>query len=304
MKNWKTTAAGILSALLGMSGPATALVAALQAMKPAPDYTLAIWGTGLTFFFAMLRVWLGLVQNDALTPAQTAQIQLTGVSMSKSGIAVPRFQKIVPSGDYTTGAKPSGDYTTGAKLGAWALIALMLYPCCFMQMQLRPTSRAQSVGLIACNLTPSQIENEINTIVQEATSIIAVADPGVSWLADLTKATALLKVDEANWVKGGAVQDVINVLNDLEGVTALISPLVPYAALIAVLVAGIDAVLALLLPTPAVSGTAAAPAAMSARAAPAANPWKGKATVTSAADSKAQWRAIVAANPALKKAKI
>jgi uncharacterized membrane protein len=65
MKNWKTTAAGILSALLGMSGPTTALLAALQAMKTTPDYRLAIWGAVLTFIFAVLRVWLGLIQNDA-----------------------------------------------------------------------------------------------------------------------------------------------------------------------------------------------------------------------------------------------
>ena len=143
--------------------------------------------------------------------------------------------------------------------------------------------------LTGCPLTPNQVENEINTILQEAAGIIAVADPGVSWLADFTKAANLLKVDEQAWIKGGAVQDVINVLNDLQGVCALISPLVPYANLIAILVAGVDAVLALLLP---ITGTVTARVVKP-------NPFRGMAHVRSAADSKKQWAAIIKANPAL-----
>jgi hypothetical protein len=161
---------------------------------------------------------------------------------------------------------------------------------------LTPTGLS-TLTLTGC--TPAQVENEINTILQEATGIIAVADPGLTWLSAFSKATALLKVDEANWIKGGAVQDVINVLNDLEGITALISPLVPYASLIGVLVAGIDAALALLLPAP-----AAAPAALTAHTVGRNNPFKGQATVKSAADSKSQWNAIAKANPELAKAAI
>jgi hypothetical protein len=178
-------------------------------------------------------------------------------------------------------------YPTTPKLGAWAMImTLLLGTMCTVTI----------IPLTGCPLTPTQIENEVNTILQEAAGIIAVADPGVSWLADFTKAANLLKVDEAAWIKGGAVQDVINVLNDLEQVAALISPLVPYASLIGILVAGIDAVLSLLLPTPAVTAnvmTAHAP-----------NPWKGRATVTSAKDSKDQWAAAVKTNPALAAAKL
>lgn len=162
-----------------------------------------------------------------------------------------------------------------------------------------PIATVTMLPMTGC--TPSQVENEVNVIVQETAAIIAVADPGATWLADFTKAANLLKVDEAAWIKGGAVQDVINVLNDIEGITALISPLVPYASLIAVLVAGIDAALALLLPAPAV----AAPGAMATHAATAPNPWKGRGvTVTSAKDSKTQWNLIVSQNPALKAAKI
>ena len=146
------------------------------------------------------------------------------------------------------------------------------------------------LSLTGCPATT--VENEINTVLQEAIGIIAIADPGLSWLAAFSKATALLKMDEANWIKGGAVQDVINVLTDLQGVCALISPLVPYAQLVAVLVAGTNALLALLLPAP------PAPVAMAmARRNP--NPWIGLAHVRSAKDSREQWNAICKANPAL-----
>jgi len=180
--------------------------------------------------------------------------------------------------------------TSTQKLGAIMLCVVLL----------GGSMAVTSPVIMLTGCTPAQVENEINTVLQEATGIIAVADPGVSWLADFSKATALLKVDEANWIKGGAVQDVINVLNDLQGVTALISPLVPYASLIGVLVAGIDAVLALLLPAP----STAAPAALSVRTVAPANPFKGMATVKSASDSKNQWNAIAKANPALAKAVI
>jgi hypothetical protein len=166
----------------------------------------------------------------------------------------------------------------------------------FLWAAMLPVMTVSPIALTGC--TPAQAENEINTILQEAAGIIAVADPGATWLADFTKATNLLKVDEANWIKGGAVQDVINVLVDLQGVTALISPLVPYASLISVLVAGIVAVLSLLLPAQPVGAVAVA------HTATADNPFKGRAVVKSAKDSKAQWNAIVAANPALAAARI
>ena len=155
------------------------------------------------------------------------------------------------------------------------------------------------LALEGCPFTVAQAENEINVIVQETGAILAVAEPNAPWLGTFAQAAALLKADEAAWVKGGAVQDVINVLNDLGGVTSLISPLVPYAQLISVLVAGIDAALALLLPT-----APAAPATPAVAHVSTENPFRGKASVKNAADSKKQWNAIVRANPALAKAAI
>jgi hypothetical protein len=63
--NWKTTANGFLSAFTAAVGPMSALLAALQAMQPHPDYTLAIVGASLTCAAAIARAWIGLLQNDA-----------------------------------------------------------------------------------------------------------------------------------------------------------------------------------------------------------------------------------------------
>lgn len=178
------------------------------------------------------------------------------------------------------------------------LTALTAGICMWVSMIAVPSTAfvgASALLLGTAGCAPAQIENEINTIIQETGSILAVADPSLSWTGDLAKAAALLQVDEAAWIKGGAVQDVINVLNDIEGVTALISQAVPYAALIGVLVAGIDAVLALLLPAPVASARLSAGRP---------NPFRGMTTVKSAKDSRRQWRLIIAANPALAAARL
>ena len=84
MKNWKTTANGILAALLAIIGPGSALLAALQAISAtqpghaAADYTYAIVGAVLTFLGACARAWIGLIQNDAPTSPVLASVKVTG----------------------------------------------------------------------------------------------------------------------------------------------------------------------------------------------------------------------------------
>jgi hypothetical protein len=65
MKDWKTTANGFLSAFLGTVPPLSAFLAALQSLKPHPDYRLAIVGAGLTCAAAIARAWIGMLQKDA-----------------------------------------------------------------------------------------------------------------------------------------------------------------------------------------------------------------------------------------------
>ena len=71
VQHWKTTAAGVLSAFIGMLGPLSAFLGAYQAIEAtipghaAADYRLAIWGAGLTCAGAVARAWIGLISNDA-----------------------------------------------------------------------------------------------------------------------------------------------------------------------------------------------------------------------------------------------
>jgi hypothetical protein len=62
MQNWKTTAAGFLSAFIGTVGPLTAYLATTS--NPNATTVCGI----LTCAAAIARVWVGLLQNDAPKP--------------------------------------------------------------------------------------------------------------------------------------------------------------------------------------------------------------------------------------------
>lgn len=66
MKNWKTTAAGILAAVIGAAGPLTAYLAALNNPKAATAAGI------VTLIATIARVWVGLIQHDAQPPAPPA----------------------------------------------------------------------------------------------------------------------------------------------------------------------------------------------------------------------------------------
>ncbi|HUD74125.1 MAG TPA: hypothetical protein VMQ76_03560 [Terracidiphilus sp.] len=59
MQNWKTSANGILSAIIGAAGPLAAYLATQSNPKAA-------WAAGIvTLVAGIARVWVGLIQNDA-----------------------------------------------------------------------------------------------------------------------------------------------------------------------------------------------------------------------------------------------
>lgn len=99
----------------------------------------------------------------------------------------------------------------------------------------------------------STTANEINTVLTEATSILTVADPTAPWVGQLKAAIATLKTAEAGWVGGGAVADVDAALNTIEAIVAVVPVTAVYAPLVDVLVAGIEAILAALPASTAVS---------------------------------------------------
>ena len=67
MSHWKTTAAGILSAILGAIGPITAYLATTNNPKATE-----ICGA-LTCAAAIFRIWIGLISNDA-PPANSVTV--------------------------------------------------------------------------------------------------------------------------------------------------------------------------------------------------------------------------------------
>jgi hypothetical protein len=99
---------------------------------------------------------------------------------------------------------------------------------------------------LAEGCTSSSVINEINVILQEAASVLAVVEPNAPWVADFKNAIAALMVAEQQWDTGGTVQLVIDALNTVVAITAVIPLTAPYSPLIDILVAGIEAVLAAL----------------------------------------------------------
>lgn len=97
----------------------------------------------------------------------------------------------------------------------------------------------------------------LNTVLDAGEAIIKVAEPNAPWLQSFESALAALEQAEAQWSAGGAVQIVISALNTIEAVLAVIPVTAVYSPLIAVLVAGIEAVLTALFPQPAPSRASA-----------------------------------------------
>ena len=104
------------------------------------------------------------------------------------------------------------------------------------------------VTMTACSTNIKALLNTVITAVQ-AILKVAVNSP---WAAQLANALTALQNAEAQWTAGSTVQIVIDALNTLEAVCAVIPLTAVYSPLIDVLVTGIEAVLAVLVPTPAI----------------------------------------------------
>jgi hypothetical protein len=90
----------------------------------------------------------------------------------------------------------------------------------------------------------------LNTVISATQAILKVAAPTDPWAAQLSAALTALQQAETSWKAGGAIAVVEDALNTLVAVTAVIPLTAPYSALIDVLVAGVDAVLNVIEPTP------------------------------------------------------
>ncbi len=102
-----------------------------------------------------------------------------------------------------------------------------------------------AVSIAGCSTT-AEITNAINVILSSAEAVIKVAAPNAPWLGSLASAIAALQQAESTWTAGGAITLIDDALNTLSAVLAVIPVTAVYAPLIAILVAGIEACLALI----------------------------------------------------------
>jgi hypothetical protein len=144
--------------------------------------------------------------------------------------------------------------------------------------------------------TGSEVINEINVVLKEAAAVLAVAEPGASWLEPLQNAIGALMAAEQQWQTGSTVQLVIDALNTIVAITAVIPLTEVYSPLIDVLVAGIEAVLAAL---PQSSNRAGV------KATSLGNPHVGRTVIkrhwyhTPATDFKDAWNSVARSIPSL-----
>ena len=81
---------------------------------------------------------------------------------------------------------------------------------------------AAPAALLVEGCTGSQVINEINVVLKEAAAVLAVAEPGAPWIAPLQQAIAALLAAEQQWQTGSTVQLVIDALDVIVAVTAVI----------------------------------------------------------------------------------
>jgi hypothetical protein len=154
-----------------------------------------------------------------------------------------------------------------------------------------------STAMIGC--TSAQIEQEINVILQGTSNILAVAGQ-TSWAKTLSAAEQALAQAETTWKSGGSVQILIDALDTVEAVTAVIPLTDQYSEFIDVIVAAIETVLPLLDHSKATMTIAA-----SGKVFATPNPHKGRVDNFKSGHAAAKrWNSAVSGHPDLHVAKL
>lgn len=150
--------------------------------------------------------------------------------------------------------------------------------------------------LVGCD--SSNVTNILNTVLNSAEAVLAVAEPNAPWAQQFRDAVTALQAAETQWKAGSAVTIVIAALNTLAAVAAVIPFTATYSPLIDILVAGIDAVLTAI-------GTGSTPA-LAGRNARVGRVILKKPHVfqNEVGAYKAQWNEVVATHPGLSPAKL
>lgn len=102
-----------------------------------------------------------------------------------------------------------------------------------------------SILIAGCAVNAKEL---LSTIVAQIQAIIKVAAPNVPWLSALQSALTNLQAGIANWDATNIVTDVTSALNTVLAVLSVIPLTEQFSGLIAVLVAGLETVLNVLVP--------------------------------------------------------
>jgi hypothetical protein len=97
-----------------------------------------------------------------------------------------------------------------------------------------------TLGMTGCSVNAKDL---LNAAIDSALAIVKVADTAAPWLPDLQSAITAVQNAEAAWQSGSASTIVVDALNTLEAVLAVIPATAAFSPLIAILVAGIEAVM-------------------------------------------------------------
>jgi hypothetical protein len=93
----------------------------------------------------------------------------------------------------------------------------------------------------------------INAVLNSGLAILKVVEPGSALATQLSDAISALQQAEATWQTGGTSTIVVDALNTIEAVIAVIPVTASYAPLVDILVAGIETVMSAFGVTPTVS---------------------------------------------------
>jgi hypothetical protein len=112
--------------------------------------------------------------------------------------------------------------------------------------------KSGTVGGLAIVISPAllftsgcsvDVKALLNTVIESAEAVIAVAEAGASWVTPLENAIAALIGAEQQWEGGSPIAIIESALETVEDVLAVIPLTAVYSPLVAVIVAAIDAIL-------------------------------------------------------------
>lgn len=130
-------------------------------------------------------------------------------------------------------------FTSVTLVGVMAVVTFVPMPIPFLR-----TFPAPVALMTGCSQT--DVTGLLNTVIASGEAVLAVAEPGAPWATSLRNALAALQTADTQWKAGSPVAIIIDALNTVQAVLAVIPVTAVYSPLIGVLVAGIEAVLAAL----------------------------------------------------------